>query len=70
MVEWGSVRIPMKEPRMARQSEQPDRIKTSLEIRRDLWAKIRALAVNEGRPALTIVEDALEAYLKASKGGR
>jgi len=55
---------------MAKQSDQSDRIKTSLEIRRDLWAKVRALAVNEGRPALTIVEDALDAYLKASKGER
>ena len=55
---------------MPRSQEQPDRIKTSMELRRDLWAKVRALAVNERRPALLIVEDALEAYLKAHKGGR
>ena len=55
---------------MAKQ-EQPERIKTSMEIRRDLWAKVRALAVNERRPALAIVEDALDAYVKAAhKGGR
>ena len=54
----------------AKQAEQPERIKTSMELRRDLWAKVRALAVNEGRPALLIVEDALDQYLKANKGGR
>jgi predicted transcriptional regulator len=55
----------------AKQAEQPERIKTSMELRRDLWAKVRALAVNERRPALAIVEDALDAYLKAAhKGGR
>jgi predicted transcriptional regulator len=55
----------------ARQAEQPERIKTSMELRRDLWAKVRALAVNERRPALAIVEDALNAYVRAAnKGGR
>jgi len=49
--------------------EQPDRIKTTVELRRDLWARVRAQAVNEGRPAGQVVETALALYLK-SKGGR
>ena len=61
---------PGKEPQMAKQQEQPERVKTSLEIRRELWAKVRAQAVNERRPALALVEEALEAYMKAQKGGR
>jgi hypothetical protein len=50
--------------------EQPDRIKTTVELRRDLWARVRAQAVNEGRPAGQVVEAALDAYLKLHKGGR
>lgn len=50
--------------------EQTERIKTSMELRRELWAKVRAQAVNERRPALAIVEDALDLYLKQQKGAR
>jgi hypothetical protein len=38
--------------------------KTSMEIRRDLWRKIRIRALEEGRPAVALVEEALERYLK------
>jgi hypothetical protein len=51
-------------------ADQPERIKTSMELRRDVWARVKAQAVLEGRPALVIVEAALEAYLKAHKGGK
>jgi len=50
--------------------EQADRIKTSMELRRDIWAQVKAQAVLEGRPAILVVEAALASYLKAHKGGK
>jgi len=50
--------------------KQEDRIKTSMELRRDIWARVKAQAVLEGRPAILVVEDALASYLKAHKGGK
>jgi len=50
--------------------KQEDRIKTSMELRRDIWARVKAQAVLEGRPAILVVEAALDSYLKTHKGGR
>jgi hypothetical protein len=55
---------------MGKATHAPERIKTSLELAAGLWTKVRMQALIERRPALALVEDALETYLKAHKGGK
>lgn len=49
--------------------KEGDRVKTSLALPRTLWRAAHILALDEGVDLQEIIRRALEAYLKAQKGG-
>ena len=46
----------------------PDTVKTTIRIRRDLWNSVMHRSIDENRSLQAIVELALEQYLKRGEG--
>jgi hypothetical protein len=46
----------------------PDTVKTTIRIRRDLWNAVMHRSIDENRSLQSIVELALEDYLKRGEG--